>query len=42
MRCTARELLIIASAYSVEAVAKRMGFEDVQKFIEETKRKAGQ
>jgi hypothetical protein len=34
-RCTPREILVIAAAYSVEQVAKRMGYTDIQKFIQE-------
>ena len=33
--CTPREILVIVAAYSVEAVARRMGYTDIQKFIQE-------
>ncbi len=33
--CTPREILVIAAAYGVEQVARRMGYTDIQKFIEE-------
>lgn len=34
-RCTPRELLVIVAAYGAEQVAKRMGYTDIQKFIQE-------
>ena len=35
-RCTPRELLVIVAAYGAAQVAKRMGCNDILKFIEET------
>jgi hypothetical protein len=34
-RCTARELVILAAAFGIEAVARRMGL-DVQNLLEKT------
>lgn len=34
-RCTPREILVIVVAYGAEAVAARLGYADVQKFIAE-------
>jgi hypothetical protein len=34
-RCTPREILVIAAAYGVEQVARRMEYTDIQKFIQE-------
>ena len=34
-RCTPREILVIVAAYSVEQVARRMGYADIQQFIQE-------
>ena len=33
--CTPRELLVIVAAYGADQVAKRMGYTDIQKFIQE-------
>jgi len=38
-RCSPREILVIVAEYGVEQVARRMGYADIQKFLEE---KAGQ
>jgi hypothetical protein len=34
-RCSPRELLVITAAYGIEAVARRMGYVDVEKFAQE-------
>ena len=33
--CTPREILVIVAAYGAAQVARRMGFADVEKFIQE-------
>jgi hypothetical protein len=35
LRCTPREMLVIVAAYGAVAVAKRMGYQDVEKFAKE-------
>jgi hypothetical protein len=37
-RCTPRELLVICAAYGTAAVARRMGYVDVEKFAQERQR----
>ena len=34
-RCSPRELLVICAAYGTDAVARRMGYVDVEKFAQE-------
>lgn len=34
-RCTPREMLVIIATYGALAVARRMGYADVEKFIQE-------
>jgi hypothetical protein len=34
-RCSPREMLVITAAYGVDAVARRMGYTDVEKFAQE-------
>ena len=34
-RCTPRELLVVCAAYGTAAVARRMGYVDVEKFAQE-------
>jgi len=34
-RCTPREILVLVAAYGALAVARRMGYADIQNFIEE-------
>ena len=34
-RCTPRELLVVCAAYGTEAVARRMGYTDIEKFAQE-------
>jgi hypothetical protein len=34
-RCSPRELLVITAAYGVDAVARRMGYLDIEKFAQE-------
>jgi hypothetical protein len=36
-RCTPRELLVVAAEYGIAQVATRMGYTDIQKFVEETR-----
>jgi hypothetical protein len=36
-RCTPREMLVIVAEYGVSQVAARMGYTDIQKFVEQTK-----
>ncbi len=38
-RCTPRELLVMVAAYGPLAIAQRMGYSDIQAFVEENTRK---
>jgi hypothetical protein len=35
LRCSPRELLVVVAAYGALAVAKRMGYRDIETFIKE-------
>ncbi len=35
LRCSSRELLVVVAAYGTLAVAKRMGYRDIEEFITE-------
>lgn len=37
-RCTPREILVLVAAYGPLAIAQRMGYRDIQTFIEENTR----
>jgi hypothetical protein len=37
-RCSPREILVIAAAYGLDAVARRIGYTDVAKFAQERQR----
>jgi hypothetical protein len=37
LRCTPREMLVIVMEFGVAQVAQRMGYSDIQKFVEQTK-----
>ena len=37
LRCTPREMLVIVAEYGVAQVAQRMGYSDIQKFVEQTR-----
>ena len=34
-RCTPREILVLVAAYGAQAVAQRLEYADIQKFIED-------
>lgn len=34
-RCTPREILVVIAAYGAAQVARRMGYSDIEKFIQE-------
>jgi hypothetical protein len=34
-RCTPREMLVLVAAFGAAQIAKRMGYTDIQKFLQE-------